>query len=430
MEWIEFCEKTSRIMEPLKDKLEFRYDNDAIYYIVSSQEYKYTIKDFDLFKKEANKFDFEKYSIYDGKSYETIVDTVDMDSRRFYRFVVNDKISDLQVTDVGYNITYSIQEISDCLFWHIIKHSDFNNRVLYNASYLFFERNYEVLSKKNFLGLLKTIIRLPMSLCIKANTKKSREQFENFTKSYLFNFAFNFDIVLKSVTKIEELFPKRFSSRMRKNKDISEFAAPQLSYIEPLVEQYYMALTSEDPFVKFIGFYHIMEYFYEEVYNADVFKSVQKIIQNPGFSPKRTKDIVKIVELIKKKTRQNKEEFQGSELEALELTLKEYVDINNLINEIMQFDNSLLDYYKFTEVTFSKGDTVDLRDVSNEKMYKKLASRIYKTRNALVHSKSNEGRITERGVYSPFKNGSELMKEIPLMRYISEEIIINKSTPL
>ena len=71
-----------------------------------------------------------------------------------------------------------------------------------------------------------------------------------------------------------------------------------------------------------------------------------------------------------------------------------------------------------------------MRDISNEKLYKKLAARIYKTRNALVHSKSNESRLNERGVYNPFANSQELTMEIPLMRYISEAIIINSASPL
>ena len=166
------------------------------------------------------------------------------------------------------------------------------------------------------------------------------------------------------------------------------------------------------------------------MYNEDIFKRVQHIIQHPGFSAKRTKDIVKIVDLIKKKNRQNKEEFQGSELEALELTLKKFVDISELLNDLTEFSDSIIDYYKLTEVSFSKGDTVDLRDISNEKLYKKLAARIYKTRNALVHSKSNESRLNERGVYNPFANSQELTMEIPLMRYISEAIIINSASPL
>lgn len=95
-----------------------------------------------------------------------------------------------------------------------------------------------------------------------------------------------------------------------------------------------------------------------------------------------------------------------------------------------EFSNSIVDYYKSAEVSFSKGDTVDLRDASNEKVYKKLAARIYKTRNALVHSKSNESRLSERGVYNPFANSQELSMEISLMRYISEVIIINSASPL
>ena len=205
---------------------------------------------------------------------------------------------------------------------------------------------------------------------------------------------------------------------------------PQLLYQEQLVEQYYMALTSEDPFVKLIGFYHIMEYFYEEVYNEDILKSVQHIIQHPGFSAKRTKDIAKIVDLIKKKNRLNKQEFQGSELEALELTLKKFVNLSELVNDLTEFNDSIVEYYRLTEISFSKGDAIDLRDVSNEKLYKKLAARIYKTRNSLVHSKSNESRLSERGVYNPFTNNKELAKEIPLMRYISEAIIINSSSSL
>lgn len=101
-----------------------------------------------------------------------------------------------------------------------------------------------------------------------------------------------------------------------------------------------------------------------------------------------------------------------------------------MVQDLAEFNDSILEYYKATEVSFSKGDAIDLKDVSNEKLYKKLAARIYKTRNSLVHSKSNESRLNERGVYNPFTNSQELMKEIPLMRYISEVIIINSSSSL
>lgn len=430
MEWTEFCEKVSRMLRPWKKRLQCDYNDNRIVYTIATQEYEYTIDDYNELKQKAEHYDFQRYSICDENTYESIVDIPDIDSRRHFLMGLEDKLSEFTLKDEETNITYSFHEVSAELIWYIIKDYDVRKRIFARFPVSFFERKCEALTEKDIFSLIKMVIRLPLAVHIETSTSESREQLQKYTKSYLFNIAYNFDVVFKAVTEIDDLFPQRSSLPRRRIQNVSELMAPQLLYKEQLVEQYYMALTSEEPFVKFVGFYHIMEYFYEEVYNEDVFKSVQRIIQHPGFSAKRTKDIVKIVDLIKKKSRQNKEEFQGSELEALELTLKKFVDITELINDLTEFSDSIVDYYKAREVSFSKGDAVDLRDVSNEKLYKKLAARIYKTRNALVHSKSNESRLNDRGVYNPFANSQELTMEIPLMRYISEAIIINSASTL
>ncbi|WP_425755579.1 hypothetical protein ACPW7J_13990 [Ihubacter sp. rT4E-8] len=430
MDWVEFCQKISEILKPWKRKLLFGYDDNKIIYTIAAQEYQYTIEDFNQLKQNAEHYDFKRYSICDGNTYESIVDLPDIDSRRLFSMGFEDKLSELTVRDEDANISYSFCEVSEELIWYIVKDYDITKRVFMRFPSSVFDRKCETLSKKDLFSLIQMITRLPLAVYIESNSAKSREQLQRYAKSFLFNIAYNFDFVFKAVTEIDDLFPQRTPLNKRRIHNVAELMAPQLSYKEELVEQYYMALASEDPFVKFIGFYHIMEHFYEEVYNEDIFKSVQYIIQHPGFSSKRTKDIVKIVDLIKKKTRQSKEEFQGSELEALELTLKKFVDISELINDLTEFNSSIVDYYKTSEVSFSKGDTIDLRDISNEKLYKKLSARIYKTRNALVHSKSNEGRANERGIYKPFDNSQELLMEIPLMRYISEAIIINSASTL
>ena len=293
-----------------------------------------------------------------------------------------------------------------------------------------FRSKCEMLPKKDLFSIIKVMLRFPFAISIQSRAPKSVEQLQKHARSYLFNLAYNFDFVFKRVTEFDDLFSQRIMPPRRKNRNYSELMAPQLSYKEELVEQYYMAVISEDPFVKFIGFYHIMEHFYDTVYQEDLYENVRHLLQHPGFSSKRTKDIVKVVDLITKKTRLRKEEFQGSELEALELTLKKFLDLSELVNDLTEFDATIVDYYKTTEVSFSKADSVDLRDVANEKVYKKLAARIYKTRNALVHSKSSELRVNEKGTYKPFVNRKELAKEIPLMRYISEAIIINSATTL
>ena len=204
----------------------------------------------------------------------------------------------------------------------------------------------------------------------------------------------------------------------------NEIEFPKLIYSQDLVEQYQMAVASNDPFMKFIGYYHIIEHFYDDVYSDEIINNVKEIIQNPGFSSKRKKDLIKIIDLVKKKTRQGREEYIGTESEALELTLKKYINIHSLIDELNNIDESLVSYYAHNQVSFSKGDTFDLKDIQNQSLYKKIAARIYKTRNSIVHCKSNENRLNERGIYQPFKNNQELHKEIPLMRCIAELIII------
>lgn len=430
MEWTEFCGKVSRLFEPWKTKLQFDYDDHKITYIIAKQKYEYTIDEYNELKQKAECYDFQRYSICNRNIYESIVDIPDIDSRGHYSSFLVDKLIDFKLNDEEKNITYSFCDMSEELIWYVIKDFDVKRRAFSRFPISFFERRCESLTDKDIFSLIKMLNRFPAAVHIETSSTKSREQLQKFAKSYLFNIAYNFDCVFKAVTEIEELFPQRSILTRRRPQNISELMPPKLFYQEQLVEQYYMALTSEDPFVKFIGFYHIMEYFYEEVYNEDVLKSVQYIIQHPGFSAKRTKDIAKIVDLIKKKNRLNKQEFQGSELEALELTLKKFVNLYELVNDLTEFNDSIVEYYRLTEISFSKGDAIDLRDVSNEKLYKKLAARIYKTRNSLVHSKSNESRLSERGVYNPFTNNKELAKEIPLMRYISEAIIINSSSSL
>lgn len=169
-----------------------------------------------------------------------------------------------------------------------------------------------------------------------------------------------------------------------------------------------------------------MEYFYEESNKEGVVNNVKEILPDPGFSTKRKKDIMKLVDLINKK---RTESTVGSELEALELTLIKYIDIEKITEKLNEIDEGIIEYYKNNTVNFSNGDAIDL--IGDKKhIFKKLANRVYKTRNSLVHSKLNEVRLNERGIYKPFKYSKALLKEIPLLKVISEEIIIKSASEL
>lgn len=46
--------------------MQFNYDNNKISYIIATQEYIYTIDNYNDLRQQAEQYDFERYSICDG----------------------------------------------------------------------------------------------------------------------------------------------------------------------------------------------------------------------------------------------------------------------------------------------------------------------------------------------------------------------------
>src|SRR3712207_9091458 len=76
-----------------------------------------------------------------------------------------------------------------------------------------------------------------------------------------------------------------------------------------------------------------------------------------------------------------------------------HVNAEELYHEIKYYDESLLTHYKNNKVPFSDGNMVNLEEPDWPRTVDAIASRIYKTRNAIVHSKEGE-----RGRYIPFRH--------------------------
>ncbi len=97
-------------------------------------------------------------------------------------------------------------------------------------------------------------------------------------------------------------------------------------------------------------------------------------------------------------------------------------DLKPKFDEYDEYDENLCEYYKTAKVKFSNGDAVDFDNADESITSKKLATRIYKTGNSIVHSKESE-----QSKYMPFRDGKMLVKEIPLLRFIAEQTIIDSS---
>jgi len=273
--------------------------------------------------------------------------------------------------------------------------------------------------KPGFLEFLSKITRI-YTLKIKSQKPMSGDRFSKLATSFLFNLSYNLDIAIIEVRFLHELTRSRITKIRRYR--IDEIEPPHRIYNSDLVYHYQMAISTDSIPLQFLSFYHVIEHFFHGVYHEDLINTLKVRITSPDFSYKRKKDLENLIKLISQKIKDQDEELLYNEQEALYLTLKKYVRLDNFIAKIREYDDSLIDYYQKNKVSFSNGTPINFSLPDVEKIFKQMADRIYKTRNSIVHSK--EGGKPR---YVPFRHDKELTMEIPLIRFITEGIIINTS---
>lgn len=328
----------------------------------------------------------------------------------------------IQKEDIENHITYNLSRPSDEYLSYILVKSygtDFFRRQLGIRIRLrkYFEKFETGL---DVFELLRFVLSL-ITLQIYSETSKSYKEYIKYSNSFLFQLSYNSNIPLIELRYLQDVLGTNRLYYGRRSK-IEDIEPPKRLYSIDLTYHYQMAISSESPMLAYISFYHIAEHFFDQVYNDDMIESVQNRITLPGFSTKRKKDIFELIKYINKRLRIRGEENSFNEQEALSLTLKKFINVDDLVNKLTAFDPELLDFYKNNTVKFSAGDTVDFFLVDTDQIFDKLSKRIYKTRNAIVHSKEGE-----KSKYTPFDDDRILLKEIPLLRFIGEDIIIKNS---
>lgn len=281
-----------------------------------------------------------------------------------------------------------------------------------------------LVDQKKIPGLLDVIKELiPRFYTLKISSAQAlkRIDFENHTFGLLFNLSYNLDTSLSPLRFLEEVSRSIRIRRIRRS-SIEEIEPPKRVYINDLILHYQKGISSESIDHQYLSFYHVIEHFFEKVYNEDMLIEIRSQLTLPSFSHKKDKDIKGLIQVIQKRLKYRNEEFLINEPEALKLTLIKFIKVEELKSELFQFDETLLEYFRLNEVQFSGGSKINFDSPDHDEVIKNLANRIYKTRNSIVHSK--EGDKTK---FTPFRDDKLLLREIHLMRIISEKIIINSS---
>lgn len=259
------------------------------------------------------------------------------------------------------------------------------------------------------------------TISIKSDKTMSESRFENLLQGFAFQLCYNLDVICIIPSSLDDFSVRdRFHSYERN--PVEELEPPKRKYISKLINFYQQAMVADSAFLKYLAFYHVLEYFFDQVLFKELENDIKNLITDPGFSYKNSKKIKSLIKLITDTVKAQHEEYSFDERSSLQLVLEKYIDILELKDKLINYDNDLLDYYKNNKVTFSAGETVDLVSSDISKIYKNLSHRIYQTRCSLVHTKG----FSEKK-FIPFKNEKELLKEIPLIRFISEQIIIHSS---
>jgi len=364
--------------------------------------------------------------IYDKNSYETILKFES--SSLFFPVIIEVKDPE---NKINYNIGHPSKE------YLLFGLENFTNKPIFKEfSFLIKARLRQVLRKfsdeygqskdknkaGNFLDLfIETSFPSRYTLRIQSESEKDIKEFEDLADSFIFNVSYNLGVAIVRVKLLDEYFSIKRSHKMERN-DIEEIEPPRRTYIPGLVQRYQMGLATDNPMLQFISFYQILEYFFESIYEEELIKQIRDKITSPGFSYKKDTSLKELIKTVKKTMLPRGETVTYSEKEALSLTLKKYINVETLKEELNKDDKTLIDYYKNNEVPFSKGDTIDWDNQNTDSILKNITNRIYKNRNSIVH-----GKESGKSGYTPFKDDKSLSKEIPLIKSIAEEVIIESS---
>ena len=264
----------------------------------------------------------------------------------------------------------------------------------------------------------KFILRRYNSLIIAFEGKITLSKAQSYMYAYVYTYMYNRQTSIYPCFELNSLFPQRII--LRRNGD---FDYPKKIYNQELISYYNEAISSSILSHKYLSFYHILEYFYENIFIEDQISKAKEIISDVGFSYKRKTDIARLIKNIQSKAIDK--DVAINEKTALSLLIQKHIKQEQLKERLIErYEQDFLEELK-RKVEFSDGNIIIFSNEDEKQYIDSLTNRIYKTRNAIVHSKESFTEGKKNNKYQPIKDDKELFTEIELIQVIAE-IIINE----
>lgn len=276
------------------------------------------------------------------------------------------------------------------------------------------------LDNGNPMELLSDFLR---ATTVKISSTKtiSIRKLRDFASSFEFHVIYKSSIAISEYTDLQEMYSLGNSVFRYSREEIS--SPPLRIYNREVLDYYTMAMETRDPFTMYISFYHVVEHYFDAVFRKKLTENIREKITHPDFSYKSEEKLYDLAKYIKKHMNSDDDSGKGNEFESLKYVLMEYVPIEDLKNQINSINPNAMAYYQNTLVPFTSSTKTKIAWADSQGAYTNIATRIYETRNSLVHSKS--GQVANQ--YRPYKNNGDLTLEIALIKAVAELVIINSS---
>jgi hypothetical protein len=268
---------------------------------------------------------------------------------------------------------------------------------------------------------LGDLIYAPMTIKVlglqEANADSAAKKALELIEGCLFNLSY-----LKGIALVlEEELPKRQAigdSFRYEERDIgSQLPLPKSKINRDVARFYQRGMAVEDPVNQFLSFYQVLEYFFLAVSDEELYRKLSSIVNDPLFSTK-PRQLDKLIQ----STLSHKRE--SDETEMLRLVLAKHVDESELINFIDAYEKHLTDRW-FTKKRKFFGEENEVKATTGH-VIGNVARRVKLIRNALVHSSD---RYNRQENFVPTRAAeAEIRKEVPLVKYLAEKVIIASST--
>lgn len=199
----------------------------------------------------------------------------------------------------------------------------------------------------------------------------------------------------------------------------SNLPLPRFKLNSTLVRLHQQATSSDIPSLKYLSFYQILEFYFLSVADENLYNNLTRRINDLKFKT-TPNHLDKLIQDVVSHKREN------DETEMLKNVLKKYVDENDIIEFITEYEK-FLERKVYTAKRTIFGNEISATSMNSGHVYGNIAKTIKSIRNALVHSSDRHERNDRYIPYS--KEGTTLLElEIPLIKFLADKVIIATST--